>query len=109
MQKSFNSIFQLQIPANLAIFGVELSHVFDASQQLAPQIVIMLTQEIERQARHQKSIDLYKLYRTKVPLDNLNELRELLNTSGDLIDLGNFEIQYLVSILNYYGFLNGLR
>ena len=86
----------LQIPADLKIFGVELSQVFDVSHQLAPQIVIKLTQEIERQA-YDQSIDLYKLYRTKVPLDELNHLREQLNTSNISIDLGYVNIQFLVS------------
>ena len=79
---------------------MELSNVFDVSHQLAPEIVIKLTQEIERQASLDpyQSIDLYKLYRTKVPLDELNHLREQVNTSNITIDLGYFKIQFLVSL-----------
>lgn len=65
----------------------------------------MLTSEIERQARTQANLDLYKLYRTKIPLDNLIELRDVLNTTNDQlleIDLTKYEIQYLVSIMKRF-------
>lgn len=64
-----------------------------------------LTREIERQAKHQPKLDLYKLYRTKIPLECLIELRDVLNTTDDQlkqIDLTKYEIQYLVSILKRY-------
>lgn len=65
----------------------------------------MLTSEIERQARTQTNLDLYKLYRTKIPLENLIELRDVLNTTNDQlkqIDLTKYEIQYLVSIMKRF-------
>lgn len=66
---------------------------------------MMLTSEIERQAKNQTKLDLYKLYRTKIPLECLIELRDVLNTTNDQlqqIDLTKYEIQYLVSILKRY-------
>lgn len=87
------------------MFGVDLSLAFDSNKSDAPQIVIMLTNEIERQAKNQPQLDLYKLYHTKIPLENLIELRDKLNTSDDQlqkINLTNYEIQYLVSILKRY-------
>lgn len=86
------------------IFGVDLSKCYEAKSG-APVIVCLLTSEIERQARTQANLDLYKLYRTKIPLDNLIELREVLNTTNDQlmeIDLTKYEIQYLVSILKRF-------
>jgi phosphoinositide-3-kinase regulatory subunit len=71
----------------------------------APQIIVLLTKEIERQASIQTNLDLYKLYRTKIPLENLIELREVLNTTHDQlkqIDLTKYEIQYLVSIMKRF-------
>lgn len=66
----------------------------------------MLTSEIERQAKNQTKLDLYKLYRTKIPLECLIELRDVLNTTNNdqlqQIDLTRYEIQYLVSILKRY-------
>lgn len=66
---------------------------------------MVLTSEIERQAKNQTQLDLYKLYRTKIPLECLIELRDVLNTTNDQlqqIDLTKYEIQYLVSILKRY-------
>lgn len=66
---------------------------------------MILTSEIERQAKNQTKLDLYKLYRTKIPLECLIELRDVLNTTNDQlqqIDLTKYEIQYLVSILKRY-------
>lgn len=71
----------------------------------APVVVMMLTSEIERQAKEQTKLDLYKLYRTKIPLECLIELRDVLNTTDDQLqklDLTKYEIQYLVSILKRY-------
>lgn len=68
-------------------------------------IVKLLTNEIERQAKNQTKLDLYKIYRTKIPLECLIELRNVLNTTNDQlqqIDLAKYEIQYLVSILKRY-------
>ncbi|KAG5679226.1 hypothetical protein PVAND_008807 [Polypedilum vanderplanki] len=95
------------------LFGVDLSSSFsndhDAQvseeNETAPEIIILLTKEIERQASIQTNLDLYKLYRTKIPLENLIELREVLNTTHDQlkqIDLTKYEIQYLVSIMKRF-------
>lgn len=100
----------LQIPSTSdasgsGIFGFELSFSFSPEQHKAPLVVMMLTEEIERQARNQTKLDLYSLYRTKIPLECLTELRDVLNTSDDQlqhIDLAKYEIQYLVSILKRY-------
>lgn len=66
----------------------------------------MLTMEIERQAKNQTKLDLYKLYRTKIPLECLIELRDVLNTTNNdqlqQVDLTRYEIQYLVSILKRF-------
>jgi phosphoinositide-3-kinase regulatory subunit len=111
---------------NVGIFGVDLSLSFDNSPSMfdgnissnnssssssspnnseAPLIIILLTTEIERQARTQTNLDLYKLYRTKIPLENLIELRDVLNTTNDQlkqVDLTRYEIQYLVSIMKRF-------
>lgn len=66
---------------------------------------MLLTNEIERQAKNQTKLDLYKIYRTKIPLECLIELRNVLNTTNDQlqqIDLAKYEILYLVSILKRY-------
>lgn len=66
---------------------------------------MLLTNEIERQARMQTNLDLYKLFRYKIPLENLIELRDVLNTSNDQlkqIDLTNYEIQHLVSTMKRF-------
>lgn len=81
-----------------------MSLTYDANSE-APLILFLLTSEIERQARTQTNLDLYKLYRTKIPLDNLIELRDVLNTKNDQlleIDLTKYEIQYLVSIMKRF-------
>jgi phosphoinositide-3-kinase regulatory subunit alpha/beta/delta len=113
-----NLIFHLcvtQIPStsdasptqNTEIFGVDLSSSFStaATEGEAPLIIMLLTSEIERQARTQTNLDLYKLYRTKIPLENLIELRDALNTTNDQlqqIDLTKYEIQYLVSVMKRF-------
>lgn len=66
---------------------------------------MLLTNEIERQARMQTNLDLYKLFRYKIPLENLIELRDVLNTTNDQlkqIDLTNYEIQHLVSTMKRF-------
>lgn len=89
------------------IFGMELSATFDTSGNCdeAPPIIVLLTKEIERQARIQTNLDLYKLFRYKIPLENLIELRDVLNTSNDQlmqIDLTKYEIQHLVSTMKRF-------
>jgi RhoGAP domain len=82
-----------------------LCTTFNPDQHEAPVVVKMLTSEIERQAKNQPKLDLYKLYRTKIPLEYLIELRDTLNTTDDQlqqIDLTKFEVQYLVSTLKRY-------
>lgn len=66
---------------------------------------MLLTTEIERQARMQPNLDLYKLFRYKIPLENLIELRDVLNTTNDQlkqIDLTKYEIQHLVSTMKRF-------
>jgi phosphoinositide-3-kinase regulatory subunit alpha/beta/delta len=66
---------------------------------------MLLTKEIERQARKQTKLDLYKIFRYKIPLENLIELRDVLNTTNDQlkqIDLSNYEIQHLVSTMKRF-------
>lgn len=88
------------------VFGIDLSLSFDpANSYDAPLIVTLLTSEIERQAKLQPNLDLYKLYRTKIPLEQLIELRDVLNTTHDQLQsvlLSKYEIQYLVSLLLRY-------
>lgn len=82
-----------------------MSLSFSPEDYEAPVVVMMLTNEIERQAKKQTKLDLYKLYRTKIPLECLIELRDVLNTTNHQlpqIDLTKYEIQYLVSILKRY-------
>ena len=73
--------FSIQNPstsdATKGTFGIDLSLSFNPSENEAPTLVMKLTQEIERQAKNQKKLDLYKLYRTKIPLESLTELREV--------------------------------
>lgn len=71
----------------------------------APLLIMLLTTEIERQARLQTNLDLYKLFRYKIPLENLIELRDVLNTTNDQlkqIDLSKYEIQHLVSTMKRF-------
>lgn len=66
---------------------------------------MLLTNEIERQAKLENKLDLYKVYRTKIPLEHLTDLRDVLNTKNDQlqqIDLSKYGILYLVSILKRY-------
>jgi phosphoinositide-3-kinase regulatory subunit alpha/beta/delta len=66
---------------------------------------MLLTKEIERQARMQTKLDLYKIFRYKIPLENLIELRDVLNTTNDQlkqIDLTRYEIQHLVSTMKRF-------
>jgi hypothetical protein len=83
-----------------------LSFAFNPDEHPAPPIVMKVTTEIERQAKTQTKLDLYKLYRTKIPLESLIELRDVLNTTNidqlQQIDLTKYEIQYLVSTLKRY-------
>lgn len=72
---------------------------------------MILTSEIERQAENQTKLDLYKLYRTKISLECLIELRDTLNVTNDhlqQIDLKKYEVQYLVSILKVDNYLHNL-
>jgi phosphoinositide-3-kinase regulatory subunit alpha/beta/delta len=81
-----------------------LSSSFSPDEYEAPVIVMLLTNEIERQAKLENKLDLYKVYRTKIPLENLTDLRDVLNTNDQLqqIDLSKYGILYLVSILKRY-------
>lgn len=65
---------------------------------------MLLTNEIERQAKLESKLDLYKLYRTKIHVEYITELRDILNTNPDQlqIDLSRYEIHNLVSILKRY-------
>jgi phosphoinositide-3-kinase regulatory subunit alpha/beta/delta len=81
-----------------------LSSSFSPDESEAPVIVMLLTIEIERQAKLENKLDLYKVYRTKIPLEHLTDLRDVLNTNDQLqqIDLSKYGILYLVSILKRY-------
>lgn len=84
---------------------MDLSSAFSPADNSAPLVMVKLTKEIERQAKSQPKLDLYKLYRTKIPLECLLELRDVLNNTDDQlqqVDLTKYEIQYLVSILKRY-------
>lgn len=88
------------------IFGVDLSITFNVSESDAPELLKLLTNEIERKAKHSTHLDLYKLYRTKIPIEHLIELRDKLNVLNvehlRNVNISNYEIQYLVSILKRY-------
>lgn len=86
------------------IFGIDLSSSFSPDENEAPVILMLLTNEIERQAKIENKLDLYKLYRTKIQVEHITELRDILNTNSDQlqIDLSKYEILSLVSILKRY-------
>ncbi len=88
------------------IFGLDLTQTFNIDECEAPEIIKLLTNEIERKAKFNTQIDLYKLYRTKIPLEHLIELRDKLNINNveqlRNVNITNYEIQYLVSILKRY-------
>lgn len=88
------------------IFGLDLTQTFNTDECEAPEIIKLLTNEIERKAKFTTQIDLYKLYRTKIPLEHLIELRDKLNINNveqlRNVNITNYEIQYLVSILKRY-------
>ena len=62
----------------IAVFGVGLCRLFNASEQAAPGVVLRLIQEIEQQAAATPSLDLYLLYRTTPSLASVAELRSQL-------------------------------
>lgn len=88
------------------IFGVDLSLTFNVAESEAPELLKLLTTEIEQKAKYSTHLDLYKLYRTKIPIEHLTELRDKLNVLNvkhlKSVNISNYEIQYLVSILKRY-------
>ncbi|XP_062542671.1 phosphatidylinositol 3-kinase regulatory subunit alpha isoform X3 [Armigeres subalbatus] len=85
------------------VFGVGLCHQFNVDQLPAPQIVIILCNELEQKALCDDNLDLYKLYRTtQSSYDEVNKLRESLNENLINTDLSSYTPECVATVLKKF-------
>lgn len=85
------------------VFGVGLCHQFNVDQLPAPQIVIILCNELEQKALCDDNLDLYKLYRTtQSSYDEVNKLRDSLNENLINTDLSNYSPECVATVLKKF-------
>lgn len=85
------------------VFGVGLCHQFNVDQLPAPQIVIILCNELEQKALCDDNLDLYKLYRTTPSsYDEVNKLRDSLNENLINTDLSNYSPECVATVLKKF-------
>ncbi|XP_024081756.1 phosphatidylinositol 3-kinase regulatory subunit alpha isoform X2 [Cimex lectularius] len=84
------------------VFGMALCVQFKPTEQKAPVVVIMFTQEIERYGRNDPTADLYKLYRTQGPIDEITQLCEAVNEDLSRLDLTCYNICTVTTIFKKF-------
>lgn len=85
------------------VFGLGLCQQFNANELPAPQIVIILCNELEQKAMCDMNLDLYKLYRTTPPnYDEVNKLRDALNENLINTDLSAFSPECVATVLKKF-------
>lgn len=85
------------------VFGLGLCQQFNAAELPAPQIVIILCNELEQKAMCDMNLDLYKLYRTTPPnYDEVNKLRDSLNENLINTDLSAFSPECVATVLKKF-------
>ncbi|XP_055607504.1 uncharacterized protein LOC129755167 isoform X2 [Uranotaenia lowii] len=85
------------------VFGLGLCQQFNAAELPAPQIVIILCNELEQKAMCNTNLNLYKLYRTTPPnYDEVNKLRDSLNENLINTDLSGFSPECVATVLKKF-------
>lgn len=85
------------------VFGLGLCQQFNANELPAPQIVILLCNDLEQKAMCDMNLDLYKLYRTTPPnYDEVNKLRDALNENLINTDLSPFSPECVATVLKKF-------
>ncbi|XP_053688857.1 phosphatidylinositol 3-kinase regulatory subunit alpha isoform X2 [Sabethes cyaneus] len=85
------------------VFGLGLCQQFNVGELPAPQIVIILCNELEQKAMINLNLDLYKLYRTTPPnYDEVNKLRDSLNENLINTDLSGYSPECVATVLKKF-------
>ncbi|KAJ9583400.1 hypothetical protein L9F63_022266, partial [Diploptera punctata] len=84
------------------VFGVGLCSQFDVNEEMAPRIMVKCVRELELRALADRSLDLYRLYQTSPPLDELEDLRKNLNKDIMGVDLSLYDVSTVVNILKKF-------
>ncbi|XP_055630885.1 phosphatidylinositol 3-kinase regulatory subunit alpha isoform X2 [Toxorhynchites rutilus septentrionalis] len=85
------------------VFGLGLCQLFNVAELPAPQIVIILCNELEQKAMCNMNLDLYKLYRTTPPnYDEVNKLRDSLNENLINTDLSSYSPECVATVLKKF-------
>lgn len=84
-----------------SLFGASLCSVFNVRERPAPQILTLLCEELERQAKITK-LDLYKLYQTSSSADLVNSLRNKMDLDPNTVKLCDYSPQCIVSVMKKY-------
>ncbi|XP_055532373.1 uncharacterized protein LOC129722714 [Wyeomyia smithii] len=85
------------------VFGLGLCQQFNVGELPAPQIVIILCNELEQKAMCNMNLDLYKLYRTTPPnYDEVNKLRDSLNENLINTDLSGYSPECVATVLKKF-------
>lgn len=85
------------------VFGLGLCQQFNVAELPAPQIVIILCNELEQKAMCNLNLDLYKLYRTTPPnYDEVNKLRDSLNENLINTDLSSYSPECVATVLKKF-------
>lgn len=85
------------------VFGLGLCHQFNVAELPAPQIVIILCNELEQKALCDENLDLYKLYRTTPPnYDEVTKLRDSLNENLINTDLSGYSPECVATVLKKF-------
>lgn len=85
-----------------SVFGLALCGQFNPKELSAPKLVILCVQEIESKAISNNSLDLYKLYRSMPPSDQLAELRQKINEDLIKVEFSDFSPYCVATILKKF-------
>lgn len=85
------------------VFGLDLCQQFNPNELPAPQIIIILCNELEQKAMCNMNLDLYKVYRTTPPnYDEVNKLRDSLNENLINTDLSGYSPECVATVLKKF-------
>lgn len=86
-----------------SVFDLGLCQQFNVSELPAPQLVIILCNELEQKAFRDENLDLYKLYRTTPPnYDEVTKLRASLDENLINTDLSSYSPECVATVLKKF-------
>lgn len=85
-----------------SVFGLALCLQFDTASQVAPILVERCTRTLEERACADTALDLYKVYHSSPPIEQILELRQKLTEDVCKADLNPYTPQCIASVLKKF-------